>query len=275
MISRFMKVAAVVLASVVMMGCMESDTLVLVKKDGSGTISQTILMSQELLQMAESMSQMGATNDAAGKPAGIFDKEKFKAGASKLGQGVTFVSCEDIVNGKMKGVKAVYSFEDVSKLTLSQSPDMPEQPGMEDSSASAPKQDVTFQFTKLPVRSLILTLPQPDYTAPKDAVTEQAQIPPEQLEMIKQMYGNMSVKLRVQVDGDIKTTNASHVETTGGVKNTITLLEMDFAKLLNDPTALNKLAAMGNEQDMNKAKQTLKDLTGIKIETEKRVEIVF
>ena len=98
-------------------------------------------------------------------------------------------------------------------------------------------------------------------------------MPTNQIEAIKQMYGSMKIAFRVKVDGQIKKTNALFID--AGSKDTITLLEMDFGKLLESPAAATRLASLGDQQDMNEAKKKLKGFPGLKIETSPRVEITF
>ena len=65
--------------------------------------------------------------------------------------------------------------------------------------------------------------------------------------------------------GDITKTNATYAD-----KNTVTILDMNIGKLLENPAQFEKLAAMGPIKDMETAKKMLKDFPGLKIETEEK-----
>src|SRR5689334_16533413 len=79
-----------VLASLVLTGCINASTLIKVKPDGSGTLEQTVLMN------AQAFRGMFSAMGADGKPAQVgpstVNEAELKAAASKLGEGVTYVS---------------------------------------------------------------------------------------------------------------------------------------------------------------------------------------
>ena len=55
MLSRNVRVAAILAALTITCGCMEVTTVVAVKKDGSGTITETMYMSPAFQAMMEQM----------------------------------------------------------------------------------------------------------------------------------------------------------------------------------------------------------------------------
>ncbi len=132
-------------------GCIESTTLVYVKKDGSGTVTQVTYMGKAMQEMMQQMMAGMAGAMAQGMAEGMdgvegatvkvtppdmgkmempdipIDEAKLRAKAKDLGEDVEFVSAKKVQKEDgSKGVKVVYAFSDISKLKLSMDPDMPE-----------------------------------------------------------------------------------------------------------------------------------------------------
>ena len=96
--------------------CIEQDNVIRVNKDGSGTITQTMLLSAEVLAMAA---------QGGGDPtADMADKEKAASLAAKMGEGVTVESVEPYEKDGRKGAKMVFAFKDINtvKFTLNNMP---------------------------------------------------------------------------------------------------------------------------------------------------------
>src|SRR3954464_1532710 len=95
-------------------GCIDSESVVTVNKDGSGTIEETTLYSA---QMSAMMSMAAAGFTQPGAPAAgmslTVTEEQAKANASQMGMGVTLQSLENLKtpDGR-QGQKVVYAFTD-------------------------------------------------------------------------------------------------------------------------------------------------------------------
>ena len=81
----------------------------------------------------------------------------------------------------------------------------------------------------------------------------------------------------IRVDGEITETNASHVKkgSKSGKKCYVTLYDMDVGSLLANPEHMAKLSSLGQGSDIAAAKEVLKGLPGITVETEPTVKISF
>lgn len=138
-----------------MAGCFQSEIVISVKPDGSGTLTEKMTMSKsvadQMKQMmegfgkglaqgiAESSKELDAAtqkeiSDAAAKgfseafsksldeeiPKGfpLMDEKKLKEAAGKMGEGVTFVSAQKLSTDKGEGYIATYAFKDVNKLRI-------------------------------------------------------------------------------------------------------------------------------------------------------------
>lgn len=132
-------------------GCFETDTLVRVRPDGSGTIEQTVRISHAALE------QMRAFAEDVGEFE-VMDLEKLRAQAAAFGDGVRFVTAEPISDGGGEGYRAVYAFDDVAALRLRSGT-----PNTEPDD----EEPVTFSFE--PGVPATLTVRQPDLPAPDSA----------------------------------------------------------------------------------------------------------
>lgn len=261
-------------------GCLQIEKVVKLKPDGSGTIEETVVMSKasiaQMEQMAAGFGGLGdkkadKKTDQPAKGFEVMDEKKLKAAAAGMGEGVTFVSAKKIDSETGSGFMAVYAFTDISKVKLDQNPgeSMPTPDGMK--AAPGPeqkKEPVTFKFTKGSPAELVLKMPQPEFK--KEAKPEQ---PPGMEEMamgmMKQMMKDMKVKMSVEVAGKITETNAEYRD-----GSRVTLMEMDFNKLLADPEKFKKMAKE-NPKTLQESKALMKGIDGIKVETAPEVKIKF
>ena len=89
------------------------------------------------------------------------------------------------------------------------------------------------------------------------------------LKMFKMFFKDMRIDVSVEVNGKIVKSDATHVE---GSK--ITLMEMDFSKIVENEGAFKKLA-LSKTESLEETKQVIASLPGIKVELKDRVEVQF
>jgi hypothetical protein len=275
------------LALIFLVSCIQVTTVVKVKPDGSGTVEETLLMKKKTVQEIQAMMQGMAEQmgGGAGAPGGgpfdeglnLLDEEKLRQSANEMGQGVIFVSAEKINTNESEGYHAVYAFTDINKLTLSTSPSgkSPTPSGMDQPSQGA-KAPATFSFVQGPPAVLKVMLPEEmtsdNLQPPEIPETPMPGDDPQAAEMaaqMKDMFKDMKVSIALEVEGNIVKTNATHRE---GSK--VTLMEVDFGKMLENEEALKKinLQQTGNIEE---TKKLLKDIPGIKVELNREVSIEF
>jgi hypothetical protein len=219
-------------------GCLSADTLIKVTSSGSGTIEQTVMMNANAIDMLAGMSAMGGEAGKSGS-ADMFSEKSMREAASRMGEGVRYVSSQPVEANGMKGVKALYAFDDITKLKVSESPDVQAMSGTPGAGSRAERQ-ISFQFAKKGGASLLtVNLPQaakPDTSKPAQ---KPESVPPEasaMVDMMKAMMKGLRVAVNVQVDGAITSTNAKY--RTG---SRVTLLEVDFDQLMQDEAAMRAL----------------------------------
>lgn len=250
-------------------GCIDTTTKIVVKPDGSGTIEKTIILSKHL---AELMISMGNKSDPATIEQGMLNEKSLKDNTSRMGSGVSFVSAQKVTAAKGNGWKALYSFKDITKVKLSQNPaaDLTI-PGAASTNASpTDSESFTFTFTRGSPAALGITFPKPEANAKSAGGPPAGAAPDEKTkESMKQLYSDMRIVLTIEVSGTIAQTNASYVSGSD-----VTLLDMDFAKIIADDATYKKLSTMQN-RSMTEVRATVKAVPGILIEEHDPVTIKF
>jgi hypothetical protein len=278
-------------------GCFDATTTVLIKKDGSGYIDDTMYMSAAASQMiAGMMAGMGGGGGASAAGAGDMplEPEKYKAKALKMGEGVKYVSAKRMTKQDgSKGVRVLYSFEDINKIKVSQNPDAPSGPGgpggpggrmQPKDKEEKPESPITFSFVPGNTAKLTINMPPPDKSEPEKMPEREEGSGmnmgggmPGGEQMMNAMFTGMRIRLMVKVDGEITDTNGSYVHSgvKSGKKCYLTLFDMDIGKLLGNPEHMKKLQALGKNKDISAAKDALKEIPGVKVETEQKIEVTF
>jgi hypothetical protein len=262
-----------VLMTLALPGCFQSETTIHLNKDGSGTLVEETRFGAQMLAMIGQMGAIGGDEKAAAPDPmkDLMSAEKAKTRAANLGEGVTFVKAEPSEVGGAKGARVTYAFKDINKLKISAGDSMNALSSMPGAEEKADKnvEPILFSYAggKLSIKP-----PQPKKPDAPEAGAADAPKPdmdsPEAMAMMKQMCGDMKMSLKLVVDSGIGETNATHRE-----GNTITLVEMNMGKLVENPDAMKKLGKMDPKQDPTVAMEALKGIDGIKVETQKEVTV--
>lgn len=263
----------------VLTGCFEVETNIKLKKNGSGTMEETMLFSQMLMMQMSQMGQaFGGEEESEANENPMYDVEKLKAEAADKGEGVTYASSEAIERDGKSGYKVIYNFKDINTLKYNNDPskkmNMPTM-GMEDEESD---EFVRFQYKN---GELIINFPveedddseeyddddveEFDQEGLDDAVDEMAGMD----EMMKQMFTDMKFKTTIEFEGGIKKTNATFVD-----GNKITLMEMDFNKVMENAEAFKTLGTLQSATPAEQ-KEAMKNLPGVKVETEEKITVKF
>jgi hypothetical protein len=255
------KTAVIALAAVIASGCIRSQTLVKVKPDGSGTVEQTLLVNLALMK-----GMFNGLGGPTGPAPGELSEADMKRAATRMGEGVTFVS-NTPVKGQdgFEGSTAIFAFTDITKLRVDQDPNLS---GSTTGGISTPPREssnpITFAFARDGGAST-LTVSLND--KPKEATTTPPtgggpdMANPQMLEMMKSMFKGFTVGVDIEVAGKILKTNADHV-----AGSRVTLLEMDVEKLLQDEAKLKQVQQMlGPTASVSELKPYLKDVKGLKV----------
>jgi len=253
--SRILLVVACLLTS-----CIEIKSTVIVSKDGTATIEESVLMSAELAAM---MQVGGAQGDQL---KGLtMDKAKAEARAKKLGEGVTLKSHEEVKTPAGKsGVKVVFAVADLSKLKYV--PFEPEQEGKPASIA----EPMTFALSG---SSLTITNPEADKkkggeaAKPKRSPDDIAMMK-SQMAMMKPMFAGMRLAVEVKGANGIASSDATYLN-----DGSINYLDIQFDKLLDNNDAFTGIMESADSgMSMAEAAAKFSKVEGLKIEGKKVVK---
>lgn len=278
-----------VVAAFALSGCLQNETTVRVKPDGSGTIVEETFLSAQMMAMLGGLGGLGGDQDKPAKDPldEMFGQDKAKAKAAKLGDGVTLDKIEKIEKDGKKGARTTYKFADISKLKL-RTDDATS--GMNEGMGGTPPDAAATEGTPAPETGkkkgdpirfqmangkLTITMPRPDITkqdaskdlpadeTPKvnDADNAQGEL------MMKTLLADMKIAIRVVAESGIASTDASHVE-----GNTVTLMEMNFGDLVSSPAAMKTLEKLKGKSPDDVA-AALKGIKGVKMETKEKISI--
>lgn len=256
--------------------CLQEEKVIKLKTDGSGTVEETMVMNKEVIaQMKQMTTGLGALLQGKGKSDGagappfqVMDEQKLRDAAERMGDGVTFVSAKPLTTPTGEGFTAIYAFTDINKLKIDQNPGA-DNPAMKMANKGK-KEPVYFGFTKGAPAALTVKLPQPKAG---DLPKERPQKAPGSADMaammMQQMFKDMKISLAIEVAGRIVQTNAEYKD-----GSRVTLMELDFNKVLADPEKFKALTA-AQPKTIEEAKALIKGTDGIKAETQPEVTVKF
>ncbi len=266
------------LMSLLITACIDIQTLVQVKRDGSGTVEERMLMSGMVGDLAAQMQKQLGDNSGPGQ---LYSEADLRQRAGKMGEGVRLLSVDELRDGKRKGYHAIFAFDDITKVTVNQNPaeKIPSQPGMNITPRTDKKEFVTFGFTPGPTSELTIRTTMDSPVSDQEGKGSQQQSKPEgstqnlsnpmAQEMMKQFFQDMRIALAVEVEGSILETNATYRE-----GSRITLMELDFGKLLGDMDKFQQFTQQ-NPESITDAMHLMQSMEGIKAELEPNIRIRF
>ena len=259
---RVFRFLAVLIATTSLTACLNSSTIVKVKPDGTGTVEQTTLVNAAALK-----GMLGSANGGGQANGPMMNKADLERMATRMGEGVRLASMEPIKgeNG-FEGVKAIFTFDDINKIQVSQGPSMG---GGARSSEPTAEDPVRFKLTRngststLSINFIDKAPAGKVDTTPSPQPNEMPDLSnPMIMNMIKAMFQGFKINIGLEVVGSIVKTNAEYV--TGP---RVTLLELDVQSLLADEAKFKALQGkIGPDASLSEVKPYLKDIKGIKID---------
>jgi hypothetical protein len=239
-VSRFVLIGSLLVTA----GCFQGQRLIKLNVDGSGTIVDTIKLSEQAKGMLAGFEQADKSSPAEKKAK---KETKLKERAAKMGEGVSLVGFDVAADGSEK---MTYAFKDINKLKVGNGP------SPSDSDSDSKEDPFTFKFAKTGASSTLTVLsPKPK---PSDKPAEKKPEKPEeaaqQIAMLKSMMAGLKMSMAVEVNGRLIKTSSPH-----SAGSTVTLLELDFDQL--DEAGLKKMAAAGDAPDPS----VFKGVKGVKI----------
>ncbi len=228
---------------VVSAGCVKSDTVVNLRKDGSGTIVVEELMSPQLVGMLgmamqrPNAGQPGATAPAQMDPLAMF-ADQIERKAKEFGDRVQLVSKEPVTGeAGWKGYRLTFRFDDIRAVHLpinsTSAGDQEEQPAKK-------KENFTVEFRPGSRSALRLVPPKApaEPSAPATAAAPTPAADPMQAQMataMAPMLAGMRVTLRFAVDGRIVSAENA---TVSADRKSATVFDVPMDKLFGQSEAM-------------------------------------
>jgi hypothetical protein len=273
---RSLAVALVAAVAALSAGCFQSETIIHVKADGTGTIEQTNLANKEMLGMAAGMTRQ-AVQQSGADPGGtpnldnigdLFDEAKIREQASSFGLGVRYLSSEPVSKNGLSGAHATFAFDDVRLLNLS---------NRQGTGAATPTPQLRFDLEKAEAggSTLHIRLPDGRSTAPDAAadappIAQRPDLPPEALAMVRSMFKGAKIEVAVDVEGAIVTTDAPKRD-----GSRVTIFGLDLEQLLSDPSKFTALQGLRPGVDFSTARKALEGVPGVILPATSTVTIEF
>jgi hypothetical protein len=261
---RRLVIALVAVAAALCSACFQSDTVIRVKADGTGTIEQTNVANKQMLGMAAGMAKQAVESsgsDASRAPdldniGDLFDEAKIREQASNFGLGVRFVSSTPITQDGLTGARSTFAFEDVRLLNL----------GNRQNGSGPPAPQLRFELDRGEGGDSMLRVRLPEgrrpaddaATTPAPATAARPDLPPEALAMVRNMFKGARMTIAVEVDGAIVTTDGPKRD-----GSRVTVFAVDLEQLLSDPTKFSALQSMKPGSDFATARKALEGVPGV------------
>jgi hypothetical protein len=282
--TAFRAIRFALLGGALLGGCIDVEKVVTIKPDGSGSVTETVVLTREAIA---SLKQIGGQLTARpgvaskAKPAEdgfqLLDEKKLRAAARSMGKNVTLLSAKKISTPKGEGYTAIYGFTDIADLKLDQNPLQSmvkidagdEERGVESPDGKKDEEraeNITFDFTKGVPARLVVRLPREVAT---ETVPRAEDDDPMSEQMVQQMLKDMRVRISIRAEGTITETDAEFHHNAQ-----VTLMEIDFNKLLASPAKLKSLIR-ARPRTFQETKELLKNVEGAKVETKSAVRIQF
>ncbi|HEY1053034.1 MAG TPA: hypothetical protein VGE39_24860 [Prosthecobacter sp.] len=241
--------------------CLEIKSTVIVGKDNTATIEESVLLGAQL----SAMMAAGGGGQGDQLKGLVMDKAKAEERAKKLGEGVTVKSHEEVKTPDGKtGVKVVFAVADLSKLKY-----VPFEPEQEGKPASK-SEPMTFALSG---STLTITNPDADKKKGGDGTEKPKKSPEEiaqmkaQMAMMKPMFAGMRMSVEVKGANGIASSDASHLS-----DGTISYVDIQFDKLADNVDALSEVMESGDSgMSMADVAKKFNNVAGLKVEGKKVV----
>ena len=271
---RRLAIALVTALAALSAGCFQSETVIHVKADGTGTIEQTNLANKEMLGMAAGMAKQAVQQsgaDASKTPSldnlgDLFDEAKIREQAASFGPGVRYLSSVPLSQNGLTGVKATFAFDDVRLLNLNNR-----------EGSATPTPQLRFELNRADAGGSTLRVRLPEgQPAAADAppvappIAPRPDLPPEALAMVRTMFKGAKITVAVDVDGAIVTTDAPKRD-----GSRVTIFGLDLEQLLSDPAKFSALQSLKPGADFVTVRKALTGVPGVILPDTPTVTIEF
>lgn len=242
----------------VLLSCYQSETVIHLNKDGSGTITQEIHSSDGIKVVVNDPAAENTTPNEVDS-LGFHDDDE-RAKAADMGEGVAFEKIEAL---GPQACRITFKFKDINKLGLStgflSTPTGKPGPDMEKGERT------TFSYDD---GKLTVHLPKAQEKKSDNSETAKSDLASEQEAELIKLESTIKIKVSLEVEGGIAKTDATYP----GDK-AISLIDLDFSKLTKDPASFKKL--MDLSESFRSFEKASHGLDGAKMESKDEVSVTL
>jgi hypothetical protein len=171
------------------------------------------------------------------------------------------VSLTPMKEGGFEGAKAIFAFDDISKIRVNQDPQL----AGPAAAAAGSDNPIRFALTRQGGTSVLtISVDEKAAASATEKVKEAPsidQVDPAMLQMIKTMFEGFRIAIDIEVDGKIIKTNADYVN-----GSRITLLELEAAGIFQDEAKLKALQSkIRPGASLSELRPLLKEIKGVKV----------
>jgi hypothetical protein len=251
-------------------GCLTIDSVITVQPDGIGSVSYTLFLKSTTIQSLEKFATTRENrNDAQGWK-DFFSEAKWREAASTMGEGVTFQSLQRMKKSGWEGVKVVYFFTDISKLTLKMG-----FPSVMSLTEPAPASEaLTFRFAPAAATPANLTIVMPSSRMrterTDDAVLETDGASIKRMAQARWILESFRASVVVDVNGSIVNTTADYVS-----GSRITVLAVDFNQMMSSDADFELFSAAIDGPVPPDIRERLKTTSGLSMQVAPEAHVEF
>ena len=262
-----------ILCAVLSTGCLTIDSVIAVQADGTGILTHTLFLKSTTI---ESLKKFATTKENRNDGAGwkdFFSEAKWREASATMGEGVTFQSLQPLKKRGWEGVKVVYFFRDISKLTLKMG--FPSVMSLTEPAAAS--EALTFRFAPAAAATARLTIVIP----PDRALDERTSGSPPETEhsrptttapmaQFRPILDGFRASVAVKVSGPIVNTNADYAS---GSK--LVILAVDFNEMMSSGADFAMFGTAIDGRLPPEIREKLKATRGLSMEVQPEVNVEF
>jgi hypothetical protein len=257
-------IVLVAAALIMLSGCLQSETVIRIRPDGSGEVVERFSMAGEIVGMLAGFASMGGQQEFS-----LIQPDELRARAGQMGPGVRFLGAEATSSEWGEGYIARYSFEDINTLRVNQNPsDNVPLSGDELPGEPVSKEFLTFSFRRGNPSALEVLLPAPDDESFDEESVVQAQ-DPEELAAAMRFYEDMRIAVRIEVIGTLVSTDADHRR-----GNSVTLMDIDFNRIIRNQELSRAILGQG-AGSLAQVQRLALGTEGVQIEAKDRITLTL
>lgn len=259
------RIASLGAALVVLFGissCLEVDQVITLKRDGSGTITEEMLIGKGLLTFLKDIP-----GDLADHPlVGLYQEENYEKLEVNYGAGVKFLKMERIARAGGEGVRVTYRFADINQVVLVPGSTLDEL--KMNKKKGLREESLCFEYA-----AGVLTVKVPALSASgtengkESEATESPVDLPALEKVMMQMFKGMKISSRLIVDPGIQESDATYRE-----GKMITFLNFDCDKIMGNPKGIQALDKLDGSTRAE-LKTALEGVKGVVVETKEWIRV--